>query len=76
MDDLKQLIRADARELEAKFSSASIQGRGTPQEISDFRENALQAFLANYFPFPYRIAKGGILDRRAQRTAGRCSNAV
>jgi hypothetical protein len=45
MEDLKQLIRADARELEIKFSNASVQGRGTPQEISDFRENALQAFL-------------------------------
>jgi uncharacterized protein DUF6602 len=69
MEDLKQIIRADARDLENQFNSASIQGRGTPQEISDFRENALQEFLANYFPYPYRIAKGNIIDHTNRRSA-------
>ena len=69
MEDLIRLIRADAKEVEMRFDSASIQGRGTPQDISDFRENALQEFLANYYPFPYRIAKGGILDHTGKRSA-------
>lgn len=69
MDDLKQIIRADAKDLEHQFEIASVQGRGTPQEISDFRENALQHFLTNYFPYPYRIAKGGILDYTNTRSA-------
>jgi hypothetical protein len=69
MEDLKQLIRTDAKELELQFERATTQGRGTPQEISDFRENAVQGFLANYFPFPYRIAKGGILDHTNTRSA-------
>jgi len=69
MEDLKQIIRADARDLESQFNSASIQGRGTPQEISDFRENALHDFLANYFSYPYRIAKGNIIDHTNRRSA-------
>lgn len=48
MEDLLQLIKADAEELEIQFRRASVQGRGTPQEISDFRENAVQSFLSNY----------------------------
>jgi hypothetical protein len=63
MEDLQQIIRADARDLDNQFKIASVQGRGTPQEISDFRENALQDFLANYFPYPYRITKGGVIER-------------
>jgi hypothetical protein len=68
MEDLKQIIRADATELENEFRKASIQGRGTPQEIAEFRENALQDFLSLYFPFPYRTAKGGILDHTNRRS--------
>ena len=68
MEDLTQIIRHDAQEVEYQFESASIQGRGTPQEIAEFREHALQGFLRNYFPFPYRIAKGGILDHTNERS--------
>jgi hypothetical protein len=68
MEDLLAHIRADAKDLRHKFQEASGQGRGTSQEISDFRENALQSFLQNYFPFPYRIAKGGILDSRGNKS--------
>jgi len=68
MEDLKQIIRRDAQEVENQFESASVQGRGTPQEIAEFREHALQGFLRNYFPFPYRIAKGGILDHTNKRS--------
>src|ERR687893_2310391 len=68
MEDLKQIIRADSTDVEKQFRVASIQGRGTPQEIAEFREHALQDFLRNYFPFPYRIAKGGILDHTNERS--------
>jgi len=60
MEDILVHIRDDAKDLRHEFYKASRQGRGTPQEIADFRENALQVLLQNYFPFPYRIAKGGI----------------
>lgn len=58
MDDLYQLLREDALQLSSEFRKASIQGHGTSQEIAEFRENAVQTFLARYFPFPHRIAKG------------------
>ena len=69
MDDLFALIRADAEELRLKFGTASIQGRNTPQEIATFRETALQSTLSNYFPFPFRVAKGGILDSYGRKSA-------
>jgi hypothetical protein len=68
MEDLLAHIRADAKDLRHEVQKASRQGRGTSQEISDFRENALQSFLQNYFPFPYRIAKGGIRDSRGNKS--------
>jgi hypothetical protein len=62
MNDLYDLLREDASQLSSEFRKASIQGRGTSQEIAEFRENAVQAFLARYFPFPHRIAKGKVRD--------------
>lgn len=61
-DDLYALLREDADELESRFRRASIQGRGTAQEIADFREGALQSFVSRFFPFPHRITKGKIRD--------------
>lgn len=62
MNDLYDLLREDAVQLSSDFRKASIQGRGTSQEIAEFRENAVQLFLARYFPFPHRIAKGKVRD--------------
>jgi len=62
MNDLYELLREDALQLSSEFRKASIQGRGTSQEIAEFRENAVQTFLARYFPFPHRIAKGKVRD--------------
>lgn len=62
MNDLYSLLREDALQISSEFRKASIQGRGTSQEIAEFRENAVQAFLARYFPFPHRIAKGKVRD--------------
>jgi len=62
VDELFELLREDGIELESKFRSASIQGKGTSQEISDFREHAVQDFVARFFPYPHRITKGKIRD--------------
>jgi hypothetical protein len=59
---LVELLRYEGPELSQQFEKASISGRGTPQEIADLRENALRDFLARYFPLPYRVAKGNIID--------------
>lgn len=62
MNDLYALLREDSLQLSSEFRKASVQGRGTSQEVADFRENAVQTFLARYFPFPHRIAKGKVRD--------------
>ncbi|WP_279214083.1 DUF6602 domain-containing protein [Achromobacter mucicolens] len=62
MNDLYSLLREEALQLSSEFRKASIQGRGTSQEIAEFRENAVQAFVGRYFPFPHRIAKGKVRD--------------
>jgi hypothetical protein len=59
---LIELLELEGPELSREFDRASISGRGTPQEVADFRENAFRDFLSRYFPFPYRTAKGNIID--------------
>lgn len=62
MDDIYSLLREEALQLNSEFRKASLQGRGTSQEVAEFRENAVQAFIGRYFPFPHRIAKGKVRD--------------
>lgn len=59
---LLELLAYEGVELSREFGKASISGRGTSQEIADFRENALRNFIRRYFPFPYRVTKGNIVD--------------
>lgn len=60
---LLDLLKLDAKEIDLSFEKASIEGRGTPQEVADRREASfVKIFLEKYFPFPYRIAKGNIVD--------------
>lgn len=69
MSKLIELLKYEAKELNNSFEKASIEGRGTPQEISDRREIALTKLLRKYFPFPYRIAKGNIIDSYNESSA-------
>lgn len=69
MNDLIELLKIEGLEINHYFAKASIEGKGTPQEVSDRREIALTNFLKKYFPFPYRIAKGNILDSFGNRSA-------
>ena len=68
MEDFYELLKLEAKEIDHLFEKASHEGKGTPQEISDRREVALKKFLEKYFPFPYRIAKGNILDSYGSRS--------
>ena len=61
-DRLNELLRHESRRLAEEFELSSSLGRGTPQEISDFRENALQALLKRVLPPTYRVARGKIID--------------
>lgn len=62
METLFDLLRLEGAELTHQFQRASISGKGTPQEVAEFREHAVQDFVGRFFPFPYRIAKGNIRD--------------
>lgn len=62
MNDVIKLLKYESNEMNEEFNKASIKGNGTPQEISDFREGYFQDFIKKYFPYPYRVTKGGIID--------------
>ena len=62
MNNLIKLLKLEGKEINQAFEKASIEGEGTPQEVSDRRESALTLILRKYFPFPYRLAKGNIRD--------------
>jgi len=66
---LLQLLRHEGSDLKTEFEKASIKGRGTPQEVSEFRENYFKNFIARYFPFPHRIAKGNVVDTNGNESA-------
>ena len=59
---LTKLLEIEAAEISTCFEKAGIEGKGTPQEVADRREEAFKSFLAKYFPFPFRIIKGNISD--------------
>jgi hypothetical protein len=67
-NDFLNLIAAESKEISHFFKKASIEGKGTPQEVSDRREVAVKRFIEKYFPFPYRVAKGNIIDSYGKRS--------
>ena len=66
---LLQLLEIEADKLALEYKQASIEGKGTPQEVADRREGDFIAFLRKYFPFPYRIVKGNIIDSYGNNSA-------
>lgn len=62
MNKLIELLSIEAKEISDAFKKASLEGAGTPQEISDRRESAFKSFLEKYFPYPYWVVKGNICD--------------
>ena len=68
MNKLIELLQMETKEIAVSFQKASIEGEGTPQEVADRREEVVKRFLEKYFPFPYRIAKGNIIDSFGNRS--------
>ena len=69
MNDLFDLLEFESKEISHFFKKASVEGKGTPQEVSDRREAAVTIFLRKFFPFPYQIAKGNVIDSFGLRSA-------
>lgn len=59
---LIELLRLESEEIDTAFQKASLEGKGTPQEVADRREEVVKVFFEKYFPFPFRIVKGNIVD--------------
>ena len=70
-EKLVDLLGIEANEIALSYEKSSIEGAGTPQEVADRREECFRKFLAKYFPFPFRIVKGNIVD-----SYGRKSNSI
>ncbi|MCM3705324.1 hypothetical protein M3205_06225 [Cytobacillus firmus] len=68
MKEFFEILQHEAKEIDIKFLRSSIEGKGTSQEVSDFREHAVQDFIQKYYPYPYRITKGGIYDSNGMRS--------
>lgn len=62
------LLNLEYKDMQSGFKRASVEGYGTPQEISDRREQLVHNFFQKYFPFPYRIVKGNINDSYGKRS--------
>ncbi|TJY59978.1 hypothetical protein E4T66_12410 [Sinimarinibacterium sp. CAU 1509] len=69
MNDVFKLLELESREIAHFFEKASLEGKGTPQEVSDRREIAVTKFLRKFFPFPYQVAKGNVVDSFGARSA-------
>lgn len=68
-EEFIKLLEFEYQELKIGISKASIEGKGTPQEVADRREELFHTFFEKYFPFPYRITKGNIIDSHNNRSA-------
>ncbi len=62
MNQLWEVLKRESGDIIREFESASSQGQGTPQEVADFRENAVQSFLSRFYPASHVISKGKITD--------------
>ena len=68
-DEFIKLLELEYDELKLGLTKASVEGKGTPQEIADRREELFHSLFEKYFPFPYRITKGNIIDSYNKRSA-------
>ncbi|MDP3048560.1 MAG: hypothetical protein Q8N12_03900 [Thermodesulfovibrionales bacterium] len=57
-----EILKNEGKQIVDEFNLASGQGDGTPQEIADFRENAVQSFVARFYPQSHIVSKGKITD--------------
>ncbi len=68
-EKLLKLLEMEAEKITNEYKLACIEGQGTPQEVADRREEYFIGFLKKYFPFPYRIVKGNIIDSYGNNSA-------
>jgi hypothetical protein len=62
MDKLIEILKVEGNRIAEEFRLASGQGQGTPQEVADFREHAVQDFVGRFLPQSHIVSKGKITD--------------
>jgi hypothetical protein len=62
MAQIVDILRSESRTLVEEFTLAAAQGKGTAQEIADFREHAVQSFVRRFYPSSYVVSKGKVTD--------------
>jgi len=66
---LIEILRYETDEIDTALKKASVEGRGTPQEVADRREGTVRAVFEKYFPLPYKATKGNIVDAYGNESA-------
>ena len=51
MNELREILRHDRRELLNAFDKARVSGKGTPEHVANDREAAFREVLGRYFPY-------------------------
>ena len=59
---LLEIIKLESKEIASSFEKSKKEGEGTPQEVADRNESYVCDFMRKYFPFPYKIVKGNVID--------------
>lgn len=62
IDRFIDILKNEGRRIADEFELASQQGEGTPQEVSDFREHAVQGFISRFLPQSHVVSKGKVTD--------------
>lgn len=68
MNQLLEILKAEGRRIIEEFNLSSWQGEGSPQEVADFREHAIQDFVARFFPQSYIVSKGKVTDLEGKQS--------
>jgi hypothetical protein len=63
-------LRDWGEDIGREYERASAKGgKASPSDVAEFRETIVSEFVASYFPFPFRMAKGVIRDVRGLDSA-------
>src|SRR3569623_187345 len=62
MNQLLDILKKEVKQIVDEINMASAQGEGTPQDVADFRENAVQSFVTRFYPQSHIVSKGKITD--------------
>ena len=59
---LLEILKFEGKNIIQEFELASTQGEGTPQDIAEYREGAVQKFISRYYPCSHIVSKGKVTD--------------